>query len=91
MEKSTPINRILKSIPSQMTQQQNSQKQMAQQVPQVVIEQNSFQNPHFHCRNVYEHIEECPICNKYYKQSNRFYIFIIIVLVLFIIFLLRRD
>lgn len=69
---------------SQQIQQQN-----LQQLPNL-YGHDSRLNIH-NCRNIYEHIEECPVCNKYYKQSNRFYIFIIIILVLFILFLLRRD
>ena len=83
------FNRIL-SPPSQPQQLQSQQLQS--QVHQMQISpQLQPQLSHLHCRNIYEHIEECPVCNKYYKQSNRFYIFIIIILVLFIIFLLRRD
>jgi hypothetical protein len=69
--------------------QSQLQSQLQPQVQSQV--QLQPQISHLHCRNIYEHIEECPVCNKYYKQSNRFYIFIIIILVLFIIFLLRRD
>lgn len=43
------------------------------------------------CKNIYDHIENCPICNKYYKQSNRTYILIIIFLVLIILLLLRQN
>ena len=43
------------------------------------------------CRNVYEHIENCPFCQKYYKQSNRTYILIIVFLVLIILILLRQN
>jgi len=85
------FNRILRSPQSlqpQIQQPQQPQQQIQIQQPQP---QQQPQLSHLHCRNIYEHIEECPICNKYYKQSNRFYIFIIIILVLFIIFLLRRD
>jgi len=43
------------------------------------------------CRNIYEHIENCPICNKYYKQSNRTYVLIIIFLILIILLLIRQN
>ena len=43
------------------------------------------------CRNIYDHIENCPICIKYYKHSNRTYIMIIIFLLLIILLLLRRN
>ena len=82
------FNRILRQ--PQPQPQPQPQIQIQQPQPQIQI-QSQPQLSHLHCRNIYEHIEECPICNKYYKQSNRFYIFIIIILVLFIIFLLRRD
>lgn len=88
------INSNIPPVPTQnlqQIQQQNLQQlqQLQQQLPHL-YGHDSRLNMH-HCRNIYEHIEECPVCNKYYKQSNRFYIFIIIILVLFILFLLRRD
>jgi hypothetical protein len=43
------------------------------------------------CRSIYDHIENCPICNKYYKQSNRTYILIIIFLILIILLLIRQK
>lgn len=49
-----------------------------------------IQNKILNCRSVYEHIEDCPICNKYYKQSNRIYIFIIFILVIVLLILLRE-
>lgn len=48
-------------------------------------------NDGFTCKNIYDHIENCPICNKYYKQSNRIYVLIIIFLVLIILLLLRQK
>ena len=46
---------------------------------------------HLSCRNIYDHIESCPFCQKYYKQSNRTYILIIVFLVLIILILLRQN
>ena len=46
---------------------------------------------HITCRNIYDHIESCPFCQKYYKQSNRTYILIIVFLVLIILLLLRQS
>jgi hypothetical protein len=43
------------------------------------------------CRDIYNNIDNCPICNKYYKQSNRTYIIIIIFLVLIILLLIRQK
>ena len=43
------------------------------------------------CRDIYNHINECPICNKYYKQSNRTYILVIIFLILIILLLFRQK
>lgn len=59
------------------------------------IHQNMPLNNNTHlqltCRNIYEHIENCPICNKYYKQSNRTYVLIIIFLILIILLLIRQN
>ena len=46
---------------------------------------------HITCRNIYDHVENCPFCQKYYKQSNRTYILIIVFLVLIILLLLRQN
>ena len=55
------------------------------------IQQDIIPSVHLNCRNIYEHIESCPFCQKYYKQSNRTYILIIVFLVLIILLLLRQS
>jgi hypothetical protein len=65
----------------------------------IISPNNAYINENVHiqnfnkmnCRDIYNHIDNCPICNKYYKQSNRTYIIIIIFLVLIILLLIRQK
>jgi hypothetical protein len=88
-------NRILQPPqPQQLQQQVQPQPQQVQPQQLInnkpnVISEKSIHN--MDCRSIYDHIENCPICNKYYKQSNRTYILIIIFLVLIILLLLRQK
>ena len=96
-------NRILQP-PSQSSQQQlspiqQSSQQQSSQINRISPLSNqqiqgmtgTSLTSHISCRNIYDHIENCPICNKYYKQSNRMYILIIIFLILIILLLLRQQ
>jgi hypothetical protein len=42
------------------------------------------------CRDVFEHIENCPICNSYVKRDTKFYWMIIAILVI-IIFVITKK
>jgi len=91
-------NRILQPPPSQEISQVQvnntrnpSQQSFGTNVPQTVGGNIQNQSLHISCRNIYEHIENCPMCSKYYKQSNRIYILIIIFLILIILLLLRQQ
>jgi hypothetical protein len=65
----------------------------------IISPNNAYINENVHiqnfnkmnCRDIYNHIDNCPICSKYYKQSNRTYIIIIIFLVLIILLLIRQK
>jgi hypothetical protein len=82
-------NRIL--IPSN-TNQNNRNINVNQNIKPPQQNVNRVIAPHqMTCRNIYEHIENCPMCSKYYKQSNRTYILIIVFLVLIILLLLRQN
>lgn len=85
-------NRILQPPQPQQLQPQQVQPPQPQQLinnkPNVISEKSIHS---MDCRSIYDHIENCPICNKYYKQSNRTYILIIIFLVLIILLLLRQK
>ena len=85
-------NRILvPSIPNQTNGNVNVNGNVnGNMKPQQNINRN-IAPPQMTCRNIYEHIENCPMCSKYYKQSNRTYILIIIFLVLIILLLLRQN
>jgi hypothetical protein len=83
-------NRILiPSIPNQTNGNINGNQNPNIKPPQNV--NRIISPPQMTCRNIYEHIENCPMCSKYYKQSNRTYILIIIFLVLIILLLLRQN
>jgi hypothetical protein len=66
----------------------NTNNNIKKVLPQPHTQQSQL---HISCRNIYEHIENCPMCNKYYKQSNRSYILVIVFLVLIILLLLRQK
>jgi hypothetical protein len=93
-------NRILQP-PLQSSIQPSQQSQQQYQQPSQINRISSNQQiqgmtataltSHISCRNIYDHIENCPICSKYYKQSNRIYILIIIFLILIILLLLRQQ
>ena len=79
-------NRILQSPP-----QENIKPNM---VPRTIMPARPIQDissSHITCRNIYDHVENCPFCQKYYKQSNRTYILIIVFLILIILLLLRQN
>jgi hypothetical protein len=78
-------NRILQPPPIQ-----NIKQDIQKTIPTISVN-NMGQPSHISCRNIYEHIENCPICTKYYKQSNRTYIMIIIFLLLIILLLMRQN
>uniref|UniRef100_A0A6C0I5T9 Uncharacterized protein n=1 Tax=viral metagenome TaxID=1070528 RepID=A0A6C0I5T9_9ZZZZ len=83
-------NRILiPSITNQTNGNINGNQNLNIKSPQNV--NRIISPPQMTCRNIYEHIENCPMCSKYYKQSNRTYILIIIFLVLIILLLLRQN
>jgi hypothetical protein len=88
-------NRILQppfhSPPSQQSSQQQSSLNKISPNQQIQGTTDTSVISHINCRNIYDHIENCPICSKYYKQSNRIYILIIIFLILIILLLLRQQ
>jgi hypothetical protein len=87
-------NRIMQTSPQQLNDTlnntSNNMNKNIQLKPMTQV-QDPVSISHLSCRNVYEHIENCPFCQKYYKQSNRTYILIIVFLVLIILLLLRQN
>lgn len=79
-------NRILQPPPNKANDVQKSI-----QVRPVMPPPHDNSMYHITCRNIYDHVENCPFCQKYYKQSNRTYILIIVFLVLIILLLLRQN
>ena len=80
-------NRILQPPPN--VKVNNVQKPI--QVRPVMPPSHDNSMYHITCRNIYDHVENCPFCQKYYKQSNRTYVLIIVFLVLIILLLLRQN
>ena len=79
-------NRILQSPP-----QENIKSNIIPKTVMPVRQTQDIYSSNITCRNIYEHVENCPFCQKYYKQSNRSYILIIVFLVLIILLLLRQN
>ena len=83
-------NRIMQPVNNISPPQSNAMnEQVKTMMPLKPL--HDVSTPHLSCRNIYEHIETCPFCQKYYKQSNRNYILIIVFLVLIILLLLRQN
>ena len=87
-------NRIMQKSPQQLNDTlnntSNNMYKNTQLKPMTQV-QDHVSVSHLSCRNVYDHIENCPFCQKYYKQSNRTYILTIVFLVLIILLLLRQN
>ena len=45
---------------------------------------------HISCRDVYMHIETCPICKRFYKQDNTVYLVVIGCLIILCILLIKK-
>ncbi len=45
---------------------------------------------HIDCRNIYEHIAQCPICAKFYKHDTTLYLILIAILIIACALLLKR-
>lgn len=59
------------------------------------LEQNMFMKnynmvPEIHCIDVSKHIENCPICSKFYNTDKSIYIIIIVFLAIVCVLLLKR-
>ena len=50
----------------------------------------SYQD-HLQCRDVFTHVENCPICSSYFKKDVKFYWLIIAILVVVILLLTRTG
>lgn len=87
-------NRILQPQPLQPSPpiaQNIKQTTIQKEIVPVMQPIHTMHQTQMSCRAIYDHIENCPICNRYYKQSNRTYILIIIFLVLIILLLIRQK
>ena len=42
------------------------------------------------CKDVYEHIETCPICKRFYKNDNTVYLIVIGILIILCILLIKK-
>lgn len=47
-------------------------------------------NTNLSCRNVVDHIQDCPICSKFYNNDVTVYIVIIVVLIIICLLLLKK-
>ncbi len=72
------------------------QPQQLMNYPQYDMENNNnyFQDPQpqpqLNCIDVAKHIEQCPICSKFYNKDNTIYIVLIIFLTIVTIILLKK-
>lgn len=77
--------------PFVMQQQQTPQYETFQQFDNRIM---ATPSPFYHqepdCRNVADHTTNCPVCCKLYKSYNVIYITIIAILIIIIMFLLKK-
>ena len=69
----------MKMYPSQMEQMQPIEQQFNPPMPMIIT-----------CRDIFDHVEDCPICSGHYKREKFFYI-IIGILVLLILYLMMNK
>lgn len=85
-QKYTPINEAF--------QQENNIQEQYHNIHGNHGNDDTIQTPHIKdeptCIDVAEHIANCPICSKFYKNDNSIYIITIIVLAIICILLLRK-
>lgn len=74
------------SGPLYPTKQKQSMSEITPIMPIPQIVENSIS-----CRSVFEHVENCPICESYFRRDIKLYWFIIAVLVIIIFMLLRPN
>lgn len=55
-----------------------------------IVENLMMPSNNIDCRNIYDHISQCPICAKFYKHDNTFFIIIITILIVACALLLKR-
>ena len=63
------------------------------QVPQLVMPQTDLMMgpTTLHCRDVFNHVENCSLCSSYFRRDTKFYWLIIIILVIIILLLTRNS
>jgi hypothetical protein len=59
------------------------------------IQRNEFVEPvisrqSFSCQDIYYHIEDCPMCKKFYRSDNTLYLIIIAILIITCALLLKK-
>lgn len=66
-----------------------SERIQIQQRPAEIIEP-VVSAPSFSCQDIYYHIENCPMCKKFYKPDNTIYFIVILVLIIACTLLLKK-
>lgn len=46
--------------------------------------------PSFSCQDIYYHIEDCPMCKKFYRSDNTMYLIVIAILIIICALLLKK-
>jgi|688.fasta_scaffold2347582_1 hypothetical protein len=96
MSAGMPRGNIQQHIPRDMNpQQRRMMKQQMMQEPEPVIDLQPppamiQQHNLLNCRDVFEHIQNCPICEGYFKR-DKFYMIIIGILILIILYLMNKK
>jgi len=67
-----------------------SERIQIQQKPVEIIEPVMSSASSFSCQDIYYHIENCPMCKKFYKCDNTIYFIVILVLIIACTLLLKK-
>jgi len=100
MMRGLPKTGIRSHVPQDMMQQQfrgepQMQPDTRNQPQQQYIPPEPLYNPQQHlgnlsCRDVFDHIQNCPICDGYFRK-DKYYLIIIGILVLTILYILNKK
>ncbi len=57
----------------------------------IVPENYNVFNDGMNCRDVVNHVENCPLCNSHFKKDLKFYWFVIVILIIILAVMCRKH
>ncbi len=97
MSNNGSIGMMTDMIPSNMNQAEyyarqggNQVQQMQSQMQMPTHQVERFTQPFGNCIDIARHIQDCPICSKFYSSDKTIYIIVIVILAIVTLLLLKR-